>query len=185
MGLKAPRPDLVVLHFGAYDQVGNVPIRAFQNSLRRMVAAVAEAAPAALILATPLVEGPADGPYVQAIKEVARQAGAVVADFEATVKAQGQDHRGMFPFGQHPHEYAHTAAARELYRAFQQVIGEPPTLHLGPPELSPYAPLGAAGTLRLRVVNRDPQPAEGQLKIQIDDQTQEQPLAIPAAFFNK
>lgn len=177
--MQAQKPDLVVLHFGAYDQVGNVPVRAFQNALRQMVAAVAEAAPAALILATPLVEGPPDGPYVQAVKEVGLQAGAVVADFEAAVKGQGQDHRGLFPFGQHPHEYAHTAAAKELYRAFQQVIGELPTLQLTLQGPLQYVSWGAEGRLHFRISNRGPDPAQGQLRIQIDDATQEKPFAVP------
>jgi lysophospholipase L1-like esterase len=177
--LKVQKPDVVVLHFGAYDQVGNVPLRAFQTTLRQMVAAVAQAAPAALILATPLVEGPPDGPYVQAVKEVARQAGATVADFEAAVKGQGQDHRGMFPFGQHPHEYAHTAAARELYRAFQSVVGEPQTLLLALESPPQYGRLGAEMQLPLRLSNQGPAPARGRLRVRIGEEAQEQPFDLP------
>lgn len=176
--LRAAKPDLVVLHFGAYDQVGNVPVGAFQNTLRQMVAAVVEAGPAALILATPLVEGPPEGPYVQAVKEVARQTGAPVADFEAAVKGQGQDHRGLFPFGQHPHEYAHTAAARELYRAFQSLIGEPETLGLALGGPLQYAPVGADMSLPIRISNHGPDPTEGQLKVLMDGRTVDKPFTV-------
>ncbi|HIE52116.1 MAG TPA: hypothetical protein EYP85_10185 [Armatimonadetes bacterium] len=176
----APRPDLVVVQLGGTDAVQGVPVEDYKDALATLLQEIIEGSKAAVILATPLVEGPLDNLFVQAAKRVGEAAGVVVADFDTAIKSQGRDHRGLFPYGQDPHEYAHTAAARELYRAFQQLVGEEPALGVDLSLPRQLVQLGTQTVLNLRLRNRSPQVQKGKVTLWLEGQRQEGEFTVAA-----
>jgi len=178
----ARQPDLVVVQLGGTDAAQSMPVEDFQDSLNTVVETLVDGTKAAVVLATPLVDTPRfDTEFVTAVKELAQgQPDRAVADFDTAVKRQGRDHRGLFPYGQPPHEYAHTAAARELYQAFQRLIGEEPTLQLDLATPLQFAALGQEVTVALKLKNEGQEPQTGQVRMGMGHQTKAGPFTVAA-----
>lgn len=133
------KPNLVTLQFGGNDKgVGDglVNLGAYEQNLGELIDRVHALGAACIVLTPPMREPVVDMPYPLAARRVAAAKGAVVADIDTALKSQPFDYRGFFPYFQHPGQRDHATIARELYRAFCELIGRPQTLRVAIPDLT-------------------------------------------------
>jgi lysophospholipase L1-like esterase len=128
-------PDLVLIQFGGNDSRLRRPIDEIKGNLIGMIKALREKSKTAILLIVPPFQTPApNSPVAEAIREIGREAGVIVADFDKVLHECEHDFRGWFsPPPSHPGEYSHVLMAKELWNALLQLVGVEHSLdvHIG------------------------------------------------------
>jgi len=124
-------PDLVLVQFGGNDQRLERTPEEYGTDLETILQLVRERTPAAAILCTPpMGDTPREREFVERARRAGQRAGVPVADFERAIREGVHDWRHPFPYGSHPRAFTHTIMARELYRAFDELVGVKPALRV-------------------------------------------------------
>ncbi|MBI2298313.1 MAG: hypothetical protein HYU66_05065 [Armatimonadetes bacterium] len=144
--VKRHQPHLVVLQFGGNDKgtgPGTERVQGYRENLLKLIDTCHEAGAAVIVMTPPMAEPERDMPFPVATRETAAVAGVPCADADTALKRREFDYRGFFPYFTHPGQHDHETLAIELYRAFRELIGRPPQLRLGLPDVVTRAALGS------------------------------------------
>ena len=119
-------PDVVFIYLGMIDcSAGGEAVGQFKSDYGRLIEQIRTRTPAAIIAQTPnralesdAVRASAIGLYAQAIRDVARETGAMLVDSFATWESFARDGRLDYLLSDpiHPNELGHRALAHEILR---------------------------------------------------------------------
>jgi len=176
----AYHPDLVIVLFGGNDYRAQRQPDELAADLRTIVWRIRASTDAAVLLATPPWEGQEpDTPYVQAVRAVGKAERVVVADFDAALRRAERDARGLFAYQwDHPNEYSHAVMARELLRAWHELVGQRPSLRVELPGAAWLAPLGEFFQVPVAVSSAAPGPQAVSVRVSNHAPLREQSVEV-------
>ncbi|MFQ6097076.1 MAG: GDSL-type esterase/lipase family protein [Armatimonadota bacterium] len=158
--------DLVVLQYGGNDHGWGRKVEQYRRDLAALVDRVRADTHAACIVCAPPMTSPRPmSPFVRAAVEVANTAGVPVADFDSAIRRGDHDFRGPFPHGEHPAPFTHAIMAKELHRAFDDLIGVEPTLSVTIEGGQRFVRPGGIVHVRVEAGNDGDAPEEGVLLV--------------------
>jgi len=163
-------PDLVIVQYGGNDfQAGTSPEQ-YERDLLAIGRRTLEETHGCLILcAHPMAEPTTfNSPFVAAAKRAAEALGCPVADLDSAIRHSNLGPRGPFPYYRHPSAYVHAVMARELYAAFDRLVGVEPRLKVQLAEGHGLCGPDSTTTIVLRLTNLTQDPVQGRWHILVD-----------------
>lgn len=119
-------PDMVLIQFGGNDSRLRRPLDSVKADLIRMIEALRRGNndTAIILIVPPFQTVRPNSPMAEAIRSLAKEINVTMADFDRALHEHEHDFRGWFsPPPSHPGEYSHVIMAKELWRAFHQLVG--------------------------------------------------------------
>ncbi len=163
-------PDLVIVQYGGNDfQAGTSPEQYEQDLVAIGRRIIEETGGCLILCAHPMAEPTTfNSPFVAAAKHAAEALGCSVADLDSAVRRGNLGPRGPFPHYRHPGAYVHAVMARELYAAFDRLVGVKPKLRVQIAEEDGSCEPDSTITVVLKLTNLTENPVQGRWHIIAD-----------------
>jgi len=174
-------PDLVIVQLGGNDKGTGRKGADLYYDLTGILRALEERTKAAVIVCTPPIVTDTGGEtFLQAVRKAAEEQRVALADLDAALLVWDHDYRGVYPWAQHPGSDVHSAIAKEIYSALDQLLQTEPTLVVEIEEQCEFVAAGGEIEIAVRVRNTTEALETGTLRVEVGDYSVSVPLELAA-----